>query len=411
MTILNIMGYIGADDQTVSEQIYEVITNVLKRANDTGIHIGYALVYQCIKTITMIVPNQPLIDLASNIISRFLSSESHSLKYIGITGLASIVKIDSHYIVEYQGLVVDCLEDADETLKFKTLELLYKMTNAENVEPIVEKLLSQLVTIPIDSGVRKDLVMKINSLGHSFAPTKNWYVKTINRLFEMGGDMITDDLCNKFITKLREFEKETDAQKFRESTIKIYLKILKKNSNVPDSMMRVISWIFGEYGPQHPDPVKKQKILTRLAESAYRGWEDYSTICWIISAISKVHLSLNFEENKKVEKVIRQFKSSKNLDIRQRSIEYGILREKQETQIGQFVNLKTPMNDEAVQLENFDFSLNFLLPYVQALSGQGKEGYQQDKSLVFVAPISAKGRDLKFGAYDAPTRGHYPSSQ
>ena len=321
------------------------------------------------------------------------------------------MKIDSHYIVEYQGLVVDCLEDADETLKFKTLELLYKMTNAENVEPIVEKLLSQLVTIPIDSGVRKDLVMKINSLGHSFAPTKNWYVKTINRLFEMGGDMITDDLCNKFITKLREFEKETDAQKFRESTIKIYLKILKKNSNVPDSMMRVISWIFGEYGPQHPDPVKKQKILTRLAESAYRGWEDYSTICWIISAISKVHLSLNFEENKKVEKVIRQFKSSKNLDIRQRSIEYGILREKQETQIGQFVNQKTPMNDEAVQLENFDFSLNFLLPYVQALSGQGKESYQQDKSLVFVAPISTKGRDLKFGAYDAPTRGIYPSSQ
>lgn len=57
MTILNIIGYIGADDKGVSEQVYEIITNVLKRANDTGIHIGYALVYQCIKTITMIVPN------------------------------------------------------------------------------------------------------------------------------------------------------------------------------------------------------------------------------------------------------------------------------------------------------------------------------------------------------------------
>jgi AP-4 complex subunit epsilon-1 len=71
-----------------------------------------------------------------------LSSESHSLKYIGITGLASIVKIDPKYITEYQGLIVDCLEDADETLKFKTLDLLYKMTNHQNVEAIVEKLLS-----------------------------------------------------------------------------------------------------------------------------------------------------------------------------------------------------------------------------------------------------------------------------
>lgn len=57
MSILNMMGYIGADDETVSKKLYEVITQVLKRANDTGIHIGYALVYQCMKTITSIFPN------------------------------------------------------------------------------------------------------------------------------------------------------------------------------------------------------------------------------------------------------------------------------------------------------------------------------------------------------------------
>lgn len=30
--------------------------------------------------------------------------------------------------------MVDCLEDPDDTLKLKTLELLYKMTRANNVE-------------------------------------------------------------------------------------------------------------------------------------------------------------------------------------------------------------------------------------------------------------------------------------
>lgn len=66
-----------------------------------GINIGYALVYQCLKTITAIYPHQPLIDLASQTISRFLSSESYNLKYIGITGLASIVKIDPKYTLNY----------------------------------------------------------------------------------------------------------------------------------------------------------------------------------------------------------------------------------------------------------------------------------------------------------------------
>jgi AP-4 complex subunit epsilon-1 len=81
--------------------MYETINSVLKKADDMGINIGYALVYQCLKTITMISPYQPLIDLASQTISRFLSSESHNLKYIGITGLGSIVKIDPKYTLNY----------------------------------------------------------------------------------------------------------------------------------------------------------------------------------------------------------------------------------------------------------------------------------------------------------------------
>ena len=37
--------------------------------------------------------------------------------------------------------IVDCLESKDETLKRETLELLYKMTNLQNVDFIVDKLI------------------------------------------------------------------------------------------------------------------------------------------------------------------------------------------------------------------------------------------------------------------------------
>ena len=45
--------------------MYEILQAVLRRADDMGINIGYALVYQCMKTITMISPNQQLTELAS----------------------------------------------------------------------------------------------------------------------------------------------------------------------------------------------------------------------------------------------------------------------------------------------------------------------------------------------------------
>lgn len=106
---------------------------------------------------------------------------------------------------------------------------------------------------PIESSVRKDLVIKINSLCEDYAPSKNWYVRTMNKLYEMGGDLITNDLSNKFISSISDYEKESEGEKFRDSTITIYLKILKKNTMIPDSMLQVIAWIMGEYGSTLPN--------------------------------------------------------------------------------------------------------------------------------------------------------------
>ena len=53
---------------------------------------------------------------------------------MGINALILIMQINPKYAVEHQMVVVDCLENNDETLKRETLELLFKMTNGANVE-------------------------------------------------------------------------------------------------------------------------------------------------------------------------------------------------------------------------------------------------------------------------------------
>lgn len=45
MKILEILSYLGADDKSASETMYDIISQVLKRADDAGSNIGYALVY------------------------------------------------------------------------------------------------------------------------------------------------------------------------------------------------------------------------------------------------------------------------------------------------------------------------------------------------------------------------------
>lgn len=221
------------------------------------------------------------------------------------------------------------------------------MTNKQNVEPIVEKLLSYLKEAPIESSVRKDLVIKINSLCEDYSPSKNYYVRTMNRLYEIGGDLITADLSNKFIQSISEYEKEIDGEKFRDSTIAIYLKILKKNPNIPDSMMQVIAWIMGEYASTLTNQKKLNKIIDYLAESAYRTLEDELTRGYILTAITKLHSALGFNENPKVEAVMFDYFHSKHLDVQQRAIEYKQLKKHSE-RIPKNLMMQVPLNEAQI---------------------------------------------------------------
>lgn len=58
---------------------------------------------------------------------------------------------------KHQMVVIDCLEDLDETIRRRTLSLLYTMTNANNVTVIVKKLL-EFAKKSLDSHMREELI-------------------------------------------------------------------------------------------------------------------------------------------------------------------------------------------------------------------------------------------------------------
>ena len=55
--ILEILSYLGQGDTETSKTMYEIITSVLERSDDSASNVGYALVYQCLRTITRIYPS------------------------------------------------------------------------------------------------------------------------------------------------------------------------------------------------------------------------------------------------------------------------------------------------------------------------------------------------------------------
>mmetsp|Transcript_23192 Transcript_23192/g.23088 ORF Transcript_23192/g.23088 Transcript_23192/m.23088 type:complete len:139 (-) Transcript_23192:1353-1769(-) len=138
------------------------------------------------------------------------------------------------------------------------------MTNEDNVEAITEKMLEHLQVAPRNSTIRKDLVQKIYQSVEKFSPSKRWFVKTMNKLYDMGADLIPQDISNKFINVVCEHEAESGSSKFRESLIKINKKVLKKSQYIPDSHMKVLVYMLGEFVPMDSDKERAEEIIELL---------------------------------------------------------------------------------------------------------------------------------------------------
>lgn len=389
MELLAILGFLGQYDQGASEGMYEVLGMAMKRADDLGINIGYAIVYQCLKTIITIYPYKNLIELAATTISRFLSTDNKNLKYVGITGLSLIVSVNPDYVLQHQNSIVECLEDPDETLKAKSIDLLYKMTNYKNVNAIVEKFLNYLRSAPTDSPIRKDLVYKINQLAERFATNKTWFINTVNRLFEISGDLITADITNSFIKLILDWEEDAEAATFRNYAINLYLGILKTSAVVSDPLMEVMSFIIGFYGPM---VITDSNVLIEVIKCLCK-WTEYSfnnerTKGLILNAIMKLHRAINYHKLAEIDSLLEKFSRSRNTELAQRALEHLHFISKPELDVAKLLQ----------PVEEPDENLSFLSRYAERVGG---EKYDESKSLV---GMKSSEPGLKFGPYNEPNK-------
>ena len=140
------------------------------------------------------------------------------------------------------------LEDPDDTLKRKTLDLLYRMINPVNVEVIVTKLLDHLSSAT-DTFLRTDLVTRITSAAERFAPSNVWYVSTIASAFELGGDLVKPEVAANLIRLIAEGSGESPEadEELRRAAVETLMGLVDK-PHLPNVLLQTLFWTVGEYG-------------------------------------------------------------------------------------------------------------------------------------------------------------------
>nr|CAI9710469.1 unnamed protein product [Rangifer tarandus platyrhynchus] len=141
--LLRILGLLGKDDQRTSELMYDVLDESLRRA-ELNHNVTYAILFECVHTVYSIYPKSELLEKAAKCIGKFVLSPKINLKYLGLKALTYVIQQDPTLALQHQMTIIECLDHPDPIIKRETLELLYRITNAQNITVIVQKMLEYL---------------------------------------------------------------------------------------------------------------------------------------------------------------------------------------------------------------------------------------------------------------------------
>eukprot|EP01064_Diplonema_japonicum_P023688 TRINITY_DN3409_c0_g1_i3.p1 TRINITY_DN3409_c0_g1~~TRINITY_DN3409_c0_g1_i3.p1 ORF type:complete len:761 (+),score=251.07 TRINITY_DN3409_c0_g1_i3:90-2372(+) len=395
--LLKLLAILCHQDVERSKQAYIVLGEVMKRA-DSGLPIGHAVIFECVKTITCLVPAPELIESAADAISKFLSSPNPNLKYLGITSLSRIVLINPIYAKEHRDVVMGCLEDHDGTIKRKTLDLLYAMTNQDSVEVIVARL-ARFLAAAHDVYLKSDLVTNISDLAYKYYPTMEWYIQTMNNVIKLGEQFVDNQTVQgmlKMIAEGSEELSEEENEEFRVHAVESYYELLDTSDKLPETLVQIISWVLGEYGFMSQE-YSQDDITDKLCDLLEKS-PDNDTRGYIITALMKLTAQVTPVPDHVLE-LVASFKSSGSLALQQRCYEFLEL-----ANYGGLMSGVLPL-DGCCEILEVDQDLSFLDAVVSSALARGAKDYRKNyfqtlgqeeqvatlKTAVYVNPMDKTG--------------------
>ncbi|KAM9275849.1 AP-4 complex subunit epsilon-1 isoform 1-T1 [Morus bassanus] len=365
--LLRILGLLGKDDPRTSELMYDVLDESLRRA-EINHNITYAILFECVQTIYTIHPKSELLEKAAKCIGKFVLSPKINLKYLGLKALTYVIQQDPNLALQHQMTIIECLDHPDPIIKRETLELLYRITNGQNVIVIVQKMLDYLKESKEEYAII-NLVGKIAELAEKYAPDNEWFIQTMNAVFSVGGDVVHPDIPNNFLRLLAEgFDDGKGDDQLRIYAVQSYLALLEEEDALyPQKFLQVMSWVLGEYSSLITD-VDPEVILTKLHSLLKKTFVTSETKAWIMASVTKIASRTSC--SKTVDKLIQEFSNSLDTYMRQYAFELKHLCE-DKVLMKKLLPFDASCNDMVV-----DASLSFLDGFVAEGLGRGAAPYK-----------------------------------
>ena len=242
-----------------------------------------SLLYECINTVIAVLisissgmPNHSAsIELCVQKLRILIEDRDHNLKYLGLLAMSKILKTHPKSVQTHKDLILACLDDKDESIRLRALDLLYGMVSKKNLMEIVGKLLGHMERAE-GSTYRDELLFKVIEIcsqgSYQFVTNFEWYLVVLVELIQLEansrhGAVIATQLLDVAIRvqAVRAF-----AVKEMTTLLDNFPETIGARQNANSSMYEVLyaaAWIVGEFSEHAVDLAETLSVLMKSRPS------------------------------------------------------------------------------------------------------------------------------------------------
>ncbi|KAG0224214.1 Clathrin/coatomer adaptor, adaptin-like protein [Mortierella sp. GBAus27b] len=361
---LQIMARLGQRDLSASKAMTPIVIGVFHKARQ-GVDAAFAILFEVIRTLNtfhsaIILELCRYKDAARNpllVILKFAASSNQNLRYLGISMLCQVrpnAWSDTWWNDDLLSAVVQSLENRDETIRRRALDLLYKMLTIDNSENIIDRLMHAFYQeqdpiekesdLPVSEEAipsRKEKVLgQILDAAERFGKSEEWYLDLLFDLLDRGGSTVTMQTVEQV---MRVFERGAQSPAFNTTHLRVLA--VQKTMNVllereydlslrdglgsQPTMAYFALWILGEYGDD-ADDWKISTVLEILTRCLVVN-QDSLIQAFVLSALTKIALRVSTNGIPKyVTAVVRELVLGKQRTVSCSSLVHNNLQQQQQ---------------------------------------------------------------------------------
>ncbi|XP_037068745.1 AP-3 complex subunit delta-1-like [Pollicipes pollicipes] len=190
--IIKLFGALTTLEPRLGKKLIEPLTNLIHSTS------AMSLLYECINTVIAVLisissgmpSHNASIQLCVQKLRILIEDSDQNLKYLGLLAMGKILQSHPKSVTVHKDLIMQCLDDKDESIRLRALDLLYGMVSKKNLMEIVKKLMVHMDRAE-GTTYRDELLSKLvficSQNNYQFVTNFEWYLSVLVELTRIEG--------------------------------------------------------------------------------------------------------------------------------------------------------------------------------------------------------------------------------